>query len=154
MATITLIDALSESSNQSDRREAFLLCSPLAKTGNSYAQYRLARMYHNGRGVSKNYEESIKWIEKSANQGNSRATCLYVDYLLEDEKSDISKGIKLCVKMAEKGDKNAQYKLGLLYLEGNGVCKDLMESKKWFLKSYKSGNKEAARYLDGYKNGQ
>ena len=151
-ATIALIDLLIVSANQPDRREAFLLCLPLAKSGNSYAQYRLAKMYHNGKGTSKNYSECMKWVEKSAIQNNSRAICLYIDYLMEDSESDLSKAVKLCVNSAKKGDKYTQFKLGELYLNGVGVEKDLVESKKWFLKAYQSGNEKALDYIDGCKD--
>jgi len=43
---------------------------PLAETSDhAYAQYFLARMYADGRGVEKNPEEAAKWFRKAAEKG-------------------------------------------------------------------------------------
>lgn len=43
---------------------------PLAETSDhAYAQYFLARMYADGRGVDKNPEEAAKWYRKAAEKG-------------------------------------------------------------------------------------
>jgi TPR repeat protein len=42
--------------------------------------------------------------------------------------------------LAEKGDADAQYKLGIAYDEGNGVSKDYTEAFKWFRLAAEQGN--------------
>ncbi len=43
---------------------------PLAETSDhAYAQYFVARMYADGRGVDKNPEEAAKWFKKAAEKG-------------------------------------------------------------------------------------
>ncbi len=39
--------------------------------------------------------------------------------------------VRLYQESAEKGDSDAQYKLGLLYLTGNGALQDFAEAAKW-----------------------
>jgi hypothetical protein len=39
--------------------------------------------------------------------------------------------VRLYQESAEKGDSDAQYKLGLLYLTGNGALQDFSEAAKW-----------------------
>ena len=39
---------------------------PLAEQGYAKAQYNLAVMYDNGRGVTQNYAEAMKWYRKAA----------------------------------------------------------------------------------------
>ncbi len=46
----------------------------------------------------------------------------------------------LAKKGADKGDAEAQYKLGLHYADGRIVAKDYKEAFKWFKKSAKKGN--------------
>ena len=40
---------------------------------NACAQYYLGLMHHKGNGIDKNYDEAVKWYEKSKEQGFSRA---------------------------------------------------------------------------------
>ena len=45
----------------------------LAKKGNAEAQFKVGEMYESGRGVKKNMDEAMKWINKAAAQGNQGA---------------------------------------------------------------------------------
>ena len=45
--------------------------------------------------------------------------------------------------LTESEDENAQYKLGLAYINGDGVDKDLLTARSFFLKSSLRGNREA-----------
>ena len=45
----------------------------LAQKGNAEAQFKVGEMYEAGRGVEKNMEEAMKWINKAAAQGNKAA---------------------------------------------------------------------------------
>jgi len=58
-------------------------------------------------------------------------------------------------KLARKGDKSAQYNLGALYANGQGVEKDAARAYTWFLKAAESGV-PAAQYAVGksYETGQ
>lgn len=47
--------------------------SLLAKQGNARAQYNLALMYRNGKGVLKDDTEAVKWHLKAAEKGNAGA---------------------------------------------------------------------------------
>jgi TPR repeat protein len=42
---------------------------PLAEQGSASAQYYLGTLYLNGTGVTRNAEEAVKWISRSAGQG-------------------------------------------------------------------------------------
>lgn len=48
---------------------------------------------------------------------------------------------------AEKGSDPAQFALGMRYLEGKGVPKDLKKARKWLEASAKQGNAEAKKAL-------
>lgn len=55
---------------------------------------------------------------------------------------------------ANAGDRNAQFELGKLYGNGNGVPVDQEESAKWYLKAASNGHPEACgrlgyRYAEG-----
>ena len=42
---------------------------PLAERGNADAQYRIGMMYEEGRGVTQDYAEAMKWYRLAAEQG-------------------------------------------------------------------------------------
>jgi len=60
---------------------------------------------------------------------------------------ELSPEIKLLLQNAENGDPDAQYALGLLYLEGQGVKKDEKTAAEWFQKATDQGHKEAQKKL-------
>ena len=45
----------------------------LAEKGDLVAQFNLAKMYREGKGVSKDYKAAVKWFNLSAAQGNAIA---------------------------------------------------------------------------------
>jgi TPR repeat protein len=51
------------------------------------------------------------------------------------------------LERAEKGSDPAQFALGMRYLEGKGVEKDLKKARKWLEASAKQGNAEARKAL-------
>ena len=46
---------------------------PLAEKGDMIAQFKLAKMYREGKGVPKDYKTAVKWFSLSAEQGNAKA---------------------------------------------------------------------------------
>ena len=62
--------------------------------------------------------------------------------------------VKELRKSAEAGDTSAQYRLGLLYGEGNGIPQDSLQAKEWFEMAAMQGHAGAQLhlgmlYLDG-----
>ena len=50
-------------------------------------------------------------------------------------------------KAAEKGEANAQYRLGSLYYHGQGVPRDLKQAAEWYKKAAEQGNTPAQAAL-------
>ena len=57
-----------------------------------------------------------------------------------DSKSDSGQDIKQLRKVAEQGDADAQYDLGLCYYSGDGVEQDKSEAVKWSRKAAEQGH--------------
>ena len=51
------------------------------------------------------------------------------------------------LKAAEQGQAKAQFNLGVLYFNGQGVKQDFVNAKKWFEKAAKQGHAEATEFL-------
>src|SRR6185436_13709648 len=56
-----------------DYTTALQLWLPLATAGDAMAQIRVAALYADGRGVTRDYAEAAKWFRRAADQGNARA---------------------------------------------------------------------------------
>jgi len=82
----------------------------VAEQGNTAAQFQLGTAYYTGQGVSKNYQEAIKWYRKAAIKG-------------------------LAIAQHKQGDSHAQNNLGSLYKRGQGVSQDDKEANKWYQKA-------------------
>jgi hypothetical protein len=51
------------------------------------------------------------------------------------QRGDYTTALRLLRPLAEQGDADAQYNLGVLYVEGNGVPQDHAEAVRWFRKA-------------------
>lgn len=119
-----------------------------AKQGNSNAQYDVASMYQNGRGVSPDMGKATEWYKKSAAQDNVKAVNRLK--LLEANEERFKK----VLAQAEKGDSDSQYKLGKMYSEGIGVSIDNARAAKAFESAAMQGHAKAEynlglRYYEG-----
>jgi TPR repeat protein len=54
-------------------------------------------------------------------------------------KGDFAQVVTLLRPLAEKGNSEAQYKLGVMYDEGKGVAQDYQEASKWYRLSAEQG---------------
>ena len=57
---------------------------------------------------------------------------------------------KLFKDLAESGDVNAQYKLGVFYYFGDGIEEDLKESFKWYMKAAEQGSVKAQNRIGDF----
>ena len=106
----------------------------LAEQGYPQSQYVLGTMYANGQGVSKDYQEAMKWFRKAAEQG-----LVDVQYKLgmvyqfgNNVPQDFQEAMKWYRKAAEQGHAEAQYYLGMLYSNERGISKDHVRSYMWY----------------------
>ena len=105
----------------------------VAEKGDLVAQFHLAKMYREGKGVSKDYKAAVKWFNLSAAQGNAVAQYhLGVAYSFGlGVVPDYEIALKWYLKSAEQGNAFAQHHLSLLYYFGNGVPEDKMYAYMW-----------------------
>lgn len=110
------------------------LLRPLSAQGYAVAQYIIGVMYFRGKGVKKDYKESIKFLNLSAEQGYARAQHklgdIYGSYLVGDP--DYRIAIKWFRLAAEQGYTPSQYFLATMYEKGDGVMQDYVRAHMWF----------------------
>ena len=116
-----------------DYSTALNIFTSLAEKGDMFAQFNLAKMYREGKGVSKDYKTAVKWFGLSAEQGNAAAQYhLGVAYSFGlGVVPNYEIALKWYTRSAEKGNTFAQYHLSLLYYFGNGVPQDMEYAYMW-----------------------
>ena len=96
-----------------------------AEQGDPDAQYELGRMYNKGEGVPPDGQEAVRWLQLAAEQGNADAQLILG---LADAGGEAARWYRLA---AEQGNANAQAVLGAMYVTGEGVPQDYVQSHKW-----------------------
>ena len=100
-----------------------------AKEDDSYAQYILGKMYLNGYSIlEKDINKAIEYFSKSAQDYNKAA-------------------LNELINIADNGNEKAQFILGTMYCDGNGVIEDFYESLKWLIKAAEQGNEDAEEII-------
>lgn len=114
-----------------------------ANAGDAKSQYILATHYYNGSNqLEQNYNEAVKWLIKSAEQGYSKAQDVlgFCYWSGKGANQDFVKAVYWYQKAANQDNANAQRNLAVCYQNGQGVSKDMKCAVEWFKKSAENGN--------------
>lgn len=109
-----------------------------AKSGEAEAQNALGEAYYDGKGVTENLTEAVKWFTKAAEQENAKAennlgNCYYYGYGVY---KDYGEAVKWYTKAAEQGNAEAQNSLGYYYEIDELNPKKAVE---WYTKAAEQG---------------
>ncbi|RJQ25122.1 sel1 repeat family protein [Candidatus Parcubacteria bacterium] len=120
------------------------------KSIKSSATYLLGKLFLDGKVVSKDISQAIRYLTMSAEENNEWASYqLGKLFLLGSEMpKDIEKAIKHLTISAKEGNQFAQYLLGKTYLLGKDVTRDKELALKWLAQSAEQGNEYAKFFLD------
>lgn len=152
---------------------AFQLFKNSAKQGFTDAAYMVARCYHEGLGIRKNYRLAIKWyietdsyithdiwnnpskVDKKENEFLKKyfENDKFADKI--DEELDIREkqmSIDNIISTALSGNSDAQNRLGYYYYNGNEFEKDIQEAIFWYEKAAAQGNDAAMERLAEHYN--
>jgi TPR repeat protein len=137
-----IINTLSSSSDLKEGLSAYELgnfdiaykkLSPLSVKGDAMAQNTLGRMYMQGSGVTKDFNEAFSLFQKAAGKGlpnaQSNLGVLYASG--EGVKQDYKLSIDWFKKAADQGYKLAMLNLAGMYEKGYGTYPDKVEAAKW-----------------------
>lgn len=103
----------------------------LAENGDASSQYRLAVLYHDGKGVPKDYVSAAYWYRKAAEQGHVKAQ-LYLGLLYSrgfGVPRNYDEAVKWLTMSAENGNEKAQALLETVISERDS------ESENWGIPS-------------------
>lgn len=143
-----------------DYKQAFIWYKKAAEQGHPDAEYNLAVFYADGKGTEQNYEKAIEWFNKSANRGNQKAQqeVLTLSRELAERYNEeafqafdaqrISDAIKLFELSGKYGNTNAYLNLGIMFIQGKMVEKNVLKAKEYLSKAMERGNAQAKQILD------
>lgn len=98
------------------------------------AEFRLSQMYAHGNGVAEDTKEARRWLQHSAEHGNTDAQLELGNALRQGlgGVQDYARAATWLQQAAENGNADAQYSLALMYRWGMGVAPDLAKAYTWF----------------------
>ena len=115
------------------------------RKGNASAQYNLALMYHDGRGVPQNHAEAVRLFRRAAEQNHALAQS-WLGLMYERGQgvpTNNAEAVKWYQRAAEQGDVYAQLNLGFMYYEGHGVSQNYAEAAQLFRPAAEQGEADA-----------
>ncbi|MFI3231673.1 MAG: tetratricopeptide repeat protein [bacterium] len=117
----------------------------------SYSQYQLAIMYHNGLGVEKDLARAVELYELSADNGYVESAKIVADmYYIGDEiDKNSSKALYYYQKCNSIDMYITQYYIGNIYFAGSGTEQDYVQALNWYKKASNNNITEAS-YMVGY----
>lgn len=123
--------------------------TPLVEKGDSKAQYQLANMYMDGKGVTQDFDKAIQLYELSAKQGLVEAQ-YYLGVIYDKGRGATQDDVKAREwyrLAAEGGNAISRYNYAVFLLQGRGGPKDGESGIAWMKKSADQGYQDAGRSL-------
>ena len=121
----------------------------------SMAMFKLGSLYLKGKGVEKDIELGLHYLNNAIDGGNSFAKVTLADFYADSTHSryNITKAIQLykdCIK--NDSDSYSMSRLGSIYLLGHGVDKDEALGLKYLNDAVANGNEHAKKTIEFYNN--
>ena len=116
------------------------------KQNYSKAKYNLALKYYSGTCVDKDIKKAVKLYSECGSAGifacmKNAAIIYFNDF------NDPVNAFKWSLKAAETGDDHFQKQVGMMYLSGTGVEKNVRKASYWLRQSAAQNNQEAIKII-------
>lgn len=131
-----------------NRKKAFVYYKKAAMKGNKSAQLKLSLLYLNGSGVKKNLYKANYWQKKAKRKSYAKA--YYQFGQLQEKKGNFRKAFSWYKKASKLDYPQAIYNVGLAYLYGKGVHKNLKKAKIYLRSAYFEGIAKAKHLIDKF----
>lgn len=119
-----------------------------AEAGYRPAQLALAELYDAGLSVVQDSDMAGRWFEKAAASGDAQAQLqLGLHYIRLNTPEGFSLALPVLQAAAQQGQRDAQYFLARLYLEGRGLDPDRAQAMLWLGRASAQGQIAAQRFL-------
>ena len=134
---------------EKNKNEALKWLNKSANSNQKEAQYLLGSIYYNGTAVKRDLKKAKMWLNKAAKSGVENARVL-ISAINDQTRTKTAKQKSntstndLFVASANRGDKEAQFKVGMMYLNGaDGFPKDQQKALHWLREAADQGHTKA-----------
>lgn len=107
-----------------DYEKAVVWFKKAALAGEPRSMYQLGRCFQLGQGVEQSEETALEYYLEAADSGYAFAKRLAAPILLKGDSSQVSHGIQMMQELADSGDVEIQFELGMHYLRGDIVSQN------------------------------
>ena len=116
----------------------------LACSGNKTAEFMLGYVYETGKGTVADPKKAVKWYRKASRptRGMSHVDVAPVGTQAHGRVMPVQTGPET------PGNPDAEYRLGLMYLEGRGVEQSRDKAARWLRRAAQNGHDQAASLLE------
>jgi len=133
-----------------DYKAALGFFQKAAENGNKNGYHNLAHMYRNGFGVKKDIWQAIDFYERSSTcASNLELGAIY--HSGRDFERNFTKAMEYFLKAANDGEsedaQHAQFNVGIMYLQGDGVSQNEDTAAFWLAKAARQGYQPARKVL-------
>ena len=127
--------------------EAAQMLLKAAYQNHTQAQFELAQLYENGRGLPEDAAAARRWYERAATEGHRQSMHMLAVLHARGDGGprDFQQAAEWFERAANMGLTDSQYNLGVLYEQGNGVERDFGQAYFWYSLGARSGDDDAAR---------
>ncbi len=139
----SLVDVLIEINSPESLEKARMICERYGRK-NPSATAKLAKMYYEGKGVTRNIDEAVDLMRQASASGIGWICNGLIDMLIQrGSPEDCSEAMALAEKRTRGGDLWSQARLARMYRDGKGTGKDL-DTAISLMESAYSGNVQFA----------
>ncbi len=135
-----------------NHKKGIELYTKASKKGNTEAQFNLGQEYHLGTNIKQDYKKASYWLQKAWEQGHKEARFQMGN--MENKQGHYTKAIEIWQELAKDNHGLSMVFLGLNYLKGQGVEKDIIVANEWFKKARSLDDNNANKILDVIEGGQ
>jgi TPR repeat protein len=123
--------------DRGDYRTALAKWRPAAEHGNADAQFNMGQAYKLGRGVPADSRQAEEWYRKAVLQGHEQAEGYFGVTLFENGKR--AEAVKWLQRAVGRDDARAQYILGVMLFNADGVEKDWVRAYALMVRASSTG---------------
>ncbi|MDL2197681.1 tetratricopeptide repeat protein [Halopseudomonas aestusnigri] len=140
---LLLADLLQRQNSSEADRDAFSWLKKAADSGQPEARYQLALAYLNGTGTAVSPGKAEEQLRRAA-------LAEHIPSILQLARNhpDTASARRWLTEAAELGSAEAQYRLGLDYMQGNGGPQDLEQAYFWLSLALVNGESRGRRYVE------
>ena len=135
-----------EAYKKGDFAKALSIFKAEANRGDKDAMFAMGRMYEEGKAESASPEQAEDWYRKAAKAGHTEAQFNLAVLLLRNPTRG-KEGLEMLKEAARTGNSRAMKEMGILYVTGNGVEKNVAEGKGLLLQASEKGEAGASESL-------